>query len=591
MERNDRFDDIFSYILNNDTIIENDLNSFKNTNLDSKQSRNTTNEKASTFQVDDQTSATYQSDDTYMKRPSNGDRSVSTSDTKYSNTFNGIELANANDKGAYKLTNIMEIPHTGDDINDFYRQISNSTDNYHNNLHNQHLNNYNTVSINSQHNVMNHLFQSPDHQSLPQVNPLYNIDNNPLNVVPLNQDIPPEQVENSFGNDSVDTNAKYHNHLTEMAIESLKRQRNQSKLIHLDSVPDFQESKDVKIWLQKIFYPLGIEIAIERSDKCKITYKCKALKKNDEAYQKGHVHNSVDDNTNSQDAGKKRRVRSQYNTCPFRIRAAYKIKRKKWEVVILNNSHSHQLKFNPESFNYKQFKDTLREMGDLETIKKFDELEYKAQKNIPVDVDTIPCECGLTEEVQSFGVVLPSSFTGQNKPQNSSVKKFAQKKSNNSNVKLSEEVLAKNLPIPKIKKQSSKSVSTIHSNALENLTRGSSMEKDSCNSNAFDEWENDQQVMITSGNNTVDSSIMGFNSLHAGRSPEAKSGQMFDFNMDINEVDFTELFLKPSKKVDKSIMKSQSDNLTTENLENNDDIAQDMHDLKLFDMTSNDHFL
>jgi len=98
-----------------------------------------------------------------------------------------------------------------------------------------------------------------------------------------------------------------------MAIESLKRQRNQSKLIHLDSVPDFQESKDVKIWLQKIFYPLGIEIAIERSDKCKITYKCKALKKKDEVYQNSHVHNSVDNNI---DSGKKKRVKSQYNTCP-----------------------------------------------------------------------------------------------------------------------------------------------------------------------------------------------------------------------------------------------------------------------------------
>lgn len=591
MERNDRLDDIFSYILNNNTNIENDLNSFKNADLNIIQSRNITNEQSRTLQMDDQKSATYQSDDTYMKRANNGDTSVGTSATKYSNTFNGIELANANDKDIYRLTNIMEIPHTGDDINDFYRQVSNNTDNYHNQLHNQHFNNYNAVSINSQHNDLNHLLQSPEHQSLPQVNPLYNMDNNILNEGLLNQDLPPEQVDNSLRNSSVDSNANYHNHLTEMAIESLKRQRNQSKLIHLDSVPDFQESKDVKIWLQKIFYPLGIEIAIERSDKCKITYKCKALKKKDEAYQKGHVHNSVDENVNNGEAGKKKRVKSQYNTCPFRIRAAYKIKRKKWEVVILNNSHSHQLKFNPESFNYKQFKDTLREMGDLETIKKFDELEYKAQKNIPVDFDTIPCECGLTEEVQSFGVVLPSSFTGQNKPQNSSVKKFVQKKSNNSNVKLSEEVLAKNLPISKIKKQSSKSVSTIHSNALENLTRGSSMEKDSSNSNAFNEWGNDQQVMVTSDNNTVDSSIMGFNSLQAGRSPESKPNQMFDFNMDINEVDFTELFLKPSKKVDSSIMKPQSDNPATENLDTNNDIAKEMHDLRLFDMTSNDHFL
>ncbi|KAF0268400.1 hypothetical protein FOG48_02577 [Hanseniaspora uvarum] len=588
MDKNDRLDDIFSYLLNN-TNIENELNNFHNSNVNFQQSRNTNQEHLKSSQFDDQMSTTYQSDDTYKKRLSNGDISTETPTTKYSNTSNRIELNN-HDKELYKLTNIMEILHATDNINDFYRQISNNPENYHNQLHIQPANNFNTAHLNPQHNDLNQLLQNLTHQNdQASDDRVYSMDTNLKNSTVPNQIIPNESLhtDNAKTQPKGDNDSNYHNHLTEMAIESLKRQRNQSKLIHLDSVPDFQESKDVKIWLQKIFYPLGIEIAIERSDKCKITYKCKALKKKDEVYQNSHVHNSVDNNI---DSGKKKRVKSQYNTCPFRIRAAYKIKRKKWEVVILNNSHSHQLKFNPDSFNYKQFKDTLREIGDVETIKKFDELEYKAQKNIPVDFDTIPCDCGLTEEVQSFGVVLPSSFTGQNKPQSSSLKKFAQKKSNNNNPKLSKEVLNKNLPISKIKKQSSKSVSTIPSNALENLTRDSSIEKESCNSSVFNDWEK-QQLIVTSENNTVDSSIKEFNSLEAARAPESKPNQMFDFNMDINEIDFTELFLKPSKKVDNNVIKSSSENVAIDSLNNNDDITKDMNDLRLFDMTSSELFL
>lgn len=587
MDKNDRLDDIFSYLLNN-TNIENELNNFHNSNVNFQQSRNT-NQEHPKSQFDDQMSTTYQSDDTYKKRLSNGDTSTETPTTKYSTTSNGIELNN-HDKELYKLTNIMEISHATDNINDFYRQISNNPENYHNHLHIQPANNFNTAHLNPQHNDLNQLLQNlTHHNDQASDERVYSMETNLKNSTVPNQIIPNESLhtDNAKIQPKGDNDSNYHNHLTEMAIESLKRQRNQSKLIHLDSVPDFQESKDVKIWLQKIFYPLGIEIAIERSDKCKITYKCKALKKKDEVYQNSHVHNSVDNNI---DSGKKKRVKSQYNTCPFRIRAAYKIKRKKWEVVILNNSHSHQLKFNPDSFNYKQFKDTLREIGDVETIKKFDELEYKAQKNIPVDFDTIPCDCGLTEEVQSFGVVLPSSFTGQNKPQSSSLKKFAQKKSNNNNPKLSKEVLNKNLPISKIKKQSSKSVSTIPSNALENLTRGSSIEKESCNSSVFNDWEK-QQLIVTSENNTVDSSIKEFNSLEAARAPESKPNQMFDFNMDINEIDFTELFLKPSKKVDNNAIKSSSENVAIDSLNNNDDITKDMNDLRLFDMTSSELFL
>jgi len=46
--------------------------------------------------------------------------------------------------------------------------------------------------------------------------------------------------------------------------------------------------------------------------------------------------------------------------------------------------------------------------------------------------------------------------------------------------------------------------------------------------------------------------------------------------MDINEIDFTELFLKPSKKVDNNVIKSSSENVAIDSLNNNDDITKDM---------------
>ncbi|CAI8493779.1 unnamed protein product [Hanseniaspora opuntiae] len=575
MDKNARLDEIFSYILNN-SHGGNDINNLQGIN-NYYEIQNNAEDRYKSFSTDDQKSSTFISDETNNKRTSNGDISIGTPATKYSNTTNGRGF----DKGMERLTDISEFSDPASNINDFYHQM------FANFPHAQQINPIDTSNISHQ----NDFFQPL--QGVAQLNSnemvsSTNIKNNKL----LEEDLLKELLPTlPHATEDPKNDSNYHNHLTEIAIESLKRQRNQSKLIHLDSVPDFQDSKDVKIWLQKIFYPLGIEIAIERSDKSKITYKCKALKKKDEVHQNNHVHTPVNETKDGVENGKKKRVKSQYNTCPFRIRASYKIKRKKWEVVILNNFHSHQLKFNPDSLNYKQFKDTLREMGDIETIKKFDELEYKAQKNLPVDVDTIPCECGLTEEVQSFGVVIPSSFNCQSKPQNSSVKKFAQKKSNSGNPKLSKEVLTKNLPISKVKKQSSRSVSTIHSNALENLTRDSSIEKESSNSNAFEEWENENQVLLSSGHNTVESSIMELNNLQANRSPEIKANSMFDFNMDINEVDFTELFLKPSKKMDGHIAKTSSENLVEENMNKNSDITKDLNDLKLFDLGSNDHYM
>ncbi|QEU60455.1 Aft2/Aft1 [Kluyveromyces lactis] len=262
---------------------------------------------------------------------------------------------------------------------------------------------------------------------------------------------------------SNNSEVSYNNALSENAIEALRRQQDQNKLIHLDPIPDFKDKSEVKPWLQKIFYPQGIEIVIERSDSMKIVFKCKAVKKNRNTSSIsgcGHSHGVGSDscNTNgknntkgngsndnkgrkkgigkgfaeydgletetengnnsnstvgggnaSNDTDKKKRAIGPYNSCPFRVRATFSLKRKKWNIVVVNNVHTHPLKFNPDSEDYKKFKNALKESGDLETVKKFDELEYRTRFNLPIDLSPIPCDCGLTQEIQSFNIVLPTT--------------------------------------------------------------------------------------------------------------------------------------------------------------------------------------
>ena len=54
--------------------------------------------------------------------------------------------------------------------------------------------------------------------------------------------------------------------------------KDQNKLIHLDPVPSFEDRHEIKPWLQKIFYPQGIDIVIERSDSSKVTFKCRSVR-------------------------------------------------------------------------------------------------------------------------------------------------------------------------------------------------------------------------------------------------------------------------------------------------------------------------
>lgn len=212
-----------------------------------------------------------------------------------------------------------------------------------------------------------------------------------------------------------DTN--YNNVLSDNAIESIRRLRNQNKLIHLDPIPDFKDKNEIKPWLQKIFYPQGIEIVIERSDRIKVIFKCKASKRSKiQGNKRADRIQSDDDsstilkkNSTPSTSRKKKRAVSRFNTCPFRVRATFSLKRKKWSIVVINNGHSHPLEFNPNSDDYNKFKNHLRENKDWDTLKKFDELEYRTKFNLPTEMIPISCECGLTQEFEFFDVVLPSN--------------------------------------------------------------------------------------------------------------------------------------------------------------------------------------
>lgn len=172
----------------------------------------------------------------------------------------------------------------------------------------------------------------------------------------------------------------------------------ENKLIHLDPVPQFTEKLDIKIWLQKMFFPMGIDIVIERSDKSKIIFKCKP------SDYRSHEPKEF---RGDEPEDPKRRV------CPFRVRSTFSAQLKKWNIVIINNGHSHDLKFNPHSDEYAKFKKNLRDRNDVATLKEFEELEYKYKLNLPMESllpgsSIISCDCGLTKEIKTLNnVYLP----------------------------------------------------------------------------------------------------------------------------------------------------------------------------------------
>ena len=185
-----------------------------------------------------------------------------------------------------------------------------------------------------------------------------------------------------------------------------------NKLIHLDPVPLFRDKAEIKPWLQKIFFPQGIDLVIERSDKSKIIFKCKAVTRPLATPEEAAITEA--DNTmtppevrNPPSTTDSSRTPIVTTNCPFRIRASYSLKMRKWNIVIVNNTHSHQCVFNPESDEYKKFKNYLLAEGETATIKEFEELEYKTKFKLPILPKVISCECGLTSEVNWFDITIP----------------------------------------------------------------------------------------------------------------------------------------------------------------------------------------
>lgn len=426
------------------------------------------------------------------------------------------------------------------------------------------------------------------------------------------------------GQQSSNSEVSYNNVLSENAIEALQKQQDQNKLIHLDPIPDFKDKSEVKPWLQKIFYPQGIEIVIERSDSMKIVFKCKAVKKarsgvaaaaaaassgsgvagssghflgcayvgmntnpmlnkgsskkkdgsgnnarckdekcggdgscensgaNDANTAENATASSNSNSNSTTSTGKKKRVTDPYNSCPFRVRATFSLKRKKWNIVVINNVHTHPLRFNPDSEDYKKFKKGLYDSGDIETVKKFDELEYRTKSNLPIDLSPIPCDCGLTQEIQSFNIVLPTTniIASTSRAGSSDANTVSKpKKCKNSLKKKSKKLRLKNT------KQ--KLQQDIESNSAHTSATGTPLGNVPNTLNLQFDVNMDLGVQSTSGSNMNSSVVLTpqENIYSHDFFPNTASSQRNDspnfsnlnpsyFNTE-NEIDFTELFSKP----------------------------------------------
>lgn len=305
---------------------------------------------------------------------------------------------------------------------------------------------------------------------------------------------------------------------------------NENKLIHLDPVPHFTEKIDIKIWLQKMFFPMGIDIVIERSDKSKIIFKCKPSDYRSHEPKEFRADEPEDTN---------RRV------CPFRVRSTFSSQLKKWNIVIINNGHSHDLKFNPHSDEYAKFKKNLRDRNDGETLKKFEELEYKYKLNFPLESllpenKIVSCECGLTKEIKTLNNVYLPLNSDQIKDE-IDVANIIDMQSKVSKRK------------PRTKKKISKLTENKHSKILQPLNQYSEDFEEtitpndltSCGINQIEEYDCDKyftdMLLKDTYADTLDCNIVNFDN--------------------INEIDFTEMFNKSKPLETKKQQPSQEDPL------------------------------
>lgn len=105
----------------------------------------------------------------------------------------------------------------------------------------------------------------------------------------------------------------------------------------------FYDKAAIKPWLLGQLRPLGVHVVIERSDDSKIVFKCKAPAKATNSGV-GAGASGAGANSAATTGGvtkphtKKPRAAS---SCPFRIRANYSIRAKRWTVVVVNACHNH----------------------------------------------------------------------------------------------------------------------------------------------------------------------------------------------------------------------------------------------------------
>ncbi|KAG7797410.1 hypothetical protein KL944_004895 [Ogataea haglerorum] len=99
----------------------------------------------------------------------------------------------------------------------------------------------------------------------------------------------------------------------------------------------FDDKQSIKPWLHSQLVSKGINIVIERSDDTKIVFKCKnshSFASNAHSPKTAKVSKPA-----TKDVGK----RQKSNCCPFRIRANYSLRAKKWSIVVVNDQHNHAL--------------------------------------------------------------------------------------------------------------------------------------------------------------------------------------------------------------------------------------------------------
>ncbi|GME99717.1 unnamed protein product [[Candida] boidinii] len=125
----------------------------------------------------------------------------------------------------------------------------------------------------------------------------------------------------------------------------------------------FEDKHLIKPWLQSKLVHKGINIVIERSDDTKIVFKCKNTNLNgkNRRYKKRKLLKKIEDNNNNNeeednnnnnnnnnnndeaDDEEKNSILKNKRSCPFRIRANFSLRAKKWSIVIVNDQHNHNL--------------------------------------------------------------------------------------------------------------------------------------------------------------------------------------------------------------------------------------------------------